>query len=285
MRHPDAHVTDRELLAAFDRELTVQDQGGIDAHLVRCESCRLRSVAMERAASTIEAALNANEDGTPALGATRARLVARLDRMAADPLPQRAFVRRLPPRHTLAAAAAVIAVAVVAWLPVLTGRLVSPLDRTSRLGPLPAASVTPGATWEVSASELCAGARHTQPISDDLKREVLAAYGMDRMPPDQYELDYLITPELGGATHPRNLWPQPYGSRVWNARVKDALERLLPEMVCSGRLDLKTAQHDMAVDWIAAYKKYFRTDRPLAAHRDLEDDDDRASVYKLASLE
>ncbi len=26
--------------------------------------------------------------------------------------------------------------------------------------------------------------------------------------------------------------------------------------VCAGQLDLKTAQHDIATDWIAAYKKY-----------------------------
>ncbi len=30
-------------------------------------------------------------------------------------------------------------------------------------------------------------------------------------------------------------------------------------MVCSGKLDLSTAQRDIATDWIAAYKKYFHT--------------------------
>jgi hypothetical protein len=36
--------------------------------------------------------------------------------------------------------------------------------------------------------------------------------------------------------------------------------------VCHGNLDLATAQHDIATDWISAYKKYFDTDRPLSAH-------------------
>jgi hypothetical protein len=35
-------------------------------------------------------------------------------------------------------------------------------------------------------------------------------------------------------------------------------------LVCSGKLDLPTAQHEIATDWIAAYRKYFSTDEPLS---------------------
>jgi hypothetical protein len=147
---------------------------------------------------------------------------------------------------------------------------------------LPNSSMTPGATWDVSAADLCAGTRHTRPITQAMRTQVLNAYRMDHVASDQYELDYLITPELGGATDARNLWPQPYGSPVWNARVKDELEHLLPRLVCAGQLDLKRAQHDMAVDWIAAYKKYFNTDRPLQAHRGPARDDDDDVIYALA---
>jgi hypothetical protein len=35
-------------------------------------------------------------------------------------------------------------------------------------------------------------------------------------------------------------------------------------MVCAGKVDLSTAQKDIASDWIAAYKKYFHTDAPLS---------------------
>jgi hypothetical protein len=80
---------------------------------------------------------------------------------------------------------------------------------------------------------------------------------------DAYELDYLITPELGGAPDARNLWPQRYTSGVWNAHVKDQLEDLLPGMVCDGKVPLQTAQHDIAVNWIAAYQRYFHTTVPL----------------------
>jgi hypothetical protein len=50
--------------------------------------------------------------------------------------------------------------------------------------------------------------------------------------------------------------------------VKDDLEEHLHEMVCSGKLDLSTAQCDIATDWIAAHKKYFHTDRPLSLRSD-----------------
>jgi len=86
---------------------------------------------------------------------------------------------------------------------------------------------------------------------------------MDGAPPKDFEVDFLITPELGGSNDIHNLWPEPYYSTVWNARVKDELEDRLHEMVCNGELDLGTAQRDISTDWIVAYKKYFHTDRPL----------------------
>ena len=99
------------------------------------------------------------------------------------------------------------------------------------------------------------------PVS--LQRKVFEEYGIPRAEPRAYEVDYLITPALGGADDIRNLWPQSNSSAVWNARVKDALEDRLHAMVCDGGLDLVAAQHDISSDWIAAYRKYFNTDEPL----------------------
>ena len=87
---------------------------------------------------------------------------------------------------------------------------------------------------------------------------------------DDYEVDYLIAPGLGGAEDIHNLWPEPYTSRAWNAHIKDTLEERLHQLVCDGELDLPTAQRDIATDWIVAYKKYFHTDRPLALRSRLE---------------
>jgi len=41
----------------------------------------------------------------------------------------------------------------------------------------------------------------------------------------------------------------------------------LHRLVCAGQLDLKTAQHDISSDWIAAYRKYLHSDLPLSAHQ------------------
>ena len=53
-------------------------------------------------------------------------------------------------------------------------------------------------------------------------------------------------------------------SPSWNAQVKDRLEGKLHELVCSGQLDLKTAQQDIAADWIEAYKMYVSPNPPIS---------------------
>jgi len=125
--------------------------------------------------------------------------------------------------------------------------------------------LTPGATVPVTESEVCGVAARAIPVVPvSLKRRVFEEYGVTPPQPDAYEVDYLITPELGGATDIRNLWPEPYQDTVWNAHVKDQLEDRLHRMVCRGDLDLTTAQRDISTDWIAAYRKYFHADKPVS---------------------
>ena len=100
-------------------------------------------------------------------------------------------------------------------------------------------------------------------VASQVPRQVFEAYGVDYRHAADYELDFLVTPELGGASDAGNLWPQPYRAVAWNAYVKDELERHLQRLVCQGALDLATAQRELAGDWIAAYKRRFDTERPL----------------------
>lgn len=133
---------------------------------------------------------------------------------------------------------------------------------------VPNPSLTPGATILVSREEICRGANtKNKAVPVALQRKVFDEYGIRTAEPRAYEVDYLITPALGGADDIHNLWPQSYKATVWNAEVKDALEDHLRDLVCDGQLDLATAQREIATNWIEAYKKYFHTDRPLTRYR------------------
>lgn len=74
--------------------------------------------------------------------------------------------------------------------------------------------------------------------------------------PACWEEDHLISLELGGnPTNPKNLWPQPWFGPM-NAHDKDVLENRLHKMVCAGQVPLSEAQHAIATDWVAAYRRY-----------------------------
>jgi hypothetical protein len=159
------------------------------------------------------------------------------------------------------------------------------VERTAQSGPplLPDPKLTPGATLPVTTDDICVSgySRLVRDVPSSVKRQAYAEYGIASHQPGEYEVDHLISLELGGSNSIRNLWPQSYRTEPWNARVKDALENELHDRVCSGQLDLKTAQREIAGDWIEAYKKYFHTDRPLASagsrHRQRRAPEDSAS--------
>ncbi len=80
-----------------------------------------------------------------------------------------------------------------------------------------------------------------------IKQQAVAAYGAYAGPdPSSYELDHLISLELGGAPAAvANLWPE---KGLHNA--KDPVENAAKQAVCAGRLSLADAQHGIATDWI-----------------------------------
>lgn len=131
---------------------------------------------------------------------------------------------------------------------------------------LPDSKLTPGATLPVTRDDICVPGytKKVRNVPLDVKKQVYAEYGITTHKPGDYEVDHLISLELGGSNSIKNLWPQSYKTQPWNAHVKDALENELHDEVCSGRLDLATAQRDIATNWIAAYKKYFHTKAPLS---------------------
>lgn len=132
---------------------------------------------------------------------------------------------------------------------------------------LPDPKLTPGATLPVTRDDICVPGytKKVRNVPADVKRQVYAEYGIASHKPGEYEVDHLISLELGGSNSIKNLWPQSYLTQPWNAHVKDKLENELHDEVCKGAIDLAAAQREIATDWIASYKKHFHTNVPLGA--------------------
>jgi hypothetical protein len=127
-------------------------------------------------------------------------------------------------------------------------------------------NLTPGSTFDVTAEDLCVHGytKKVRNVPVEMKREVYREYGITSHESGDYEVDHLIPLELGGSNSIKNLWPESHRTAPWSAQVKDRLEGKLHELVCSGQLDLKTAQQAIASNWIEAYKKYVSANPPIA---------------------
>lgn len=122
---------------------------------------------------------------------------------------------------------------------------------------LPDPSLTPGDTLDVTTDDICVSgySQKVRDVPQSVKNQAYAEYGITSHEPGAYEVDHLISLELGGSNSLKNLWPESY-TGDWNAHIKDKLENRLHTLVCDGSVDLKTAQQEIATDWIAAYQKY-----------------------------
>lgn len=130
--------------------------------------------------------------------------------------------------------------------------------------PLPNPRLTPGATLDVTTEDICVTGytKKVRNVPVAVKRRVYQEYGTVYRP-GAYEIDHEVPLELGGSNSIKNLWPESY-SIEWNAHIKDQLENRLHLLACNGTISLSEAQHAIATDWIAAYKRVFQTDHPLS---------------------
>lgn len=142
----------------------------------------------------------------------------------------------------------------------------------AHLGPdgiYPNLSLTPGAidprvTQDNIKVTICTSgytATVRPPISytNKIKLQSMAQYKFTGIPGD-YELDHLISLELGGApSDPNNLWPEKYAilntPGALGARQKDRVETYLHSQVCNGSMTLAEAQKQIVNDWYAVYTK------------------------------
>jgi hypothetical protein len=113
---------------------------------------------------------------------------------------------------------------------------------------LPDAGCTPGAIFtKASVSQICTPgySRSVRNVPESLKRSVYAEYGIKSHTPGSYEVDHLVSLELGGSNDIANLWPE----IAPGYHQKDGIENRLHDAVCAGAVGLRTAQRQIARDW------------------------------------
>jgi hypothetical protein len=226
------HLSDQELVLSLDGEHF--------EHLAACPECRARKQELENAMAVF---VEIPKRQIPPADVPRATLKARLAEQSTA-------------SQNWWAAAGICAV-------LITGLTIAQFWPRQVVVSSPNPRLTPGAAALLTSSEVCqASNTKNKAVPVALRQKVFEAYGIKHATLRDYEVDYLITPALGGADDIHNLWPQSYSDTLWNAQAKDDLEDYLREMVCGGKLDLATAQREIAENWIGAYQKYFHTDRP-----------------------
>ncbi len=266
MQGAKAHLSDEELLLFSDQELPTRAASKVREHVAQCESCRRRLSGLESASADF-LDFHEQEIQTQSSHSLNSRnwLKARLSETSRRAGGSRRITFGSVVAQQLAAAClALLLVAGGAWgVRHIARERASSDARMAEAIALPRRTLTPGSARAVEVADLCAtpDLDNDPPVNPSLEQAVFEEYGLPASSEKDYALDYLITPELGGSNNIQNLWPQPYSS-TWNARVKDQLEDHLHDLVCQGKVQLATAQNDMASDWIAAYKRYFNTDKP-----------------------
>jgi hypothetical protein len=142
-------------------------------------------------------------------------------------------------------------------------------------GPLPDVVCSPGlADPQMTKALVCttrtSSRRPPANVTNPLKRQGMALYGLGGYDPADFEWDHIVSLELGGdpmAVNVGGFWrdtpgalkngfPQPRnritpGNR-WGAEDKDWLENRLHQEVCNDTTTLAQAQHELATDWVAA---------------------------------
>lgn len=121
---------------------------------------------------------------------------------------------------------------------------------------LPDPDCTPGAILaDATKDKICVPgySSQTRNVTTAEKDQVYAEYGIATHTAGQYEVDHLISLELGGSNDISNLWPEPAEPRP-GFHEKDKVENYLHQQVCDGAITLADAQYQIAHDWMSVYQ-------------------------------
>ena len=122
---------------------------------------------------------------------------------------------------------------------------------------LPDADCTPGAIFaDATTDQICQSgyASSVRNVPTSEKDQAYAEYGITSHTTGQYEVDHLVSLELGGSNDIANLWPE-LASPTPGFHQKDQVENYLHDQVCSGAMTLHNAQVQIATNWLAVYNQ------------------------------
>jgi hypothetical protein len=122
---------------------------------------------------------------------------------------------------------------------------------------LPDSGCTPGAIFQdVTVDQICTSgySESVRDVPESEKDQVYAEYGIASHSPGEYEVDHLISLELGGSNDISNLWPEA-ASPEPGFHEKDRVENYLHDQVCSGTMSLAQAQQEIATNWVNVYNQ------------------------------
>ena len=124
-------------------------------------------------------------------------------------------------------------------------------------GPLQDTACTPGDILPNATKEqICQSgyASSVRNVPTSVKNKAYAEYSITHHTAGQYEVDHLVSLELGGSNDISNLWPEAASPKP-GFHEKDKVENYLHDQVCSGAVSLQQAQIEIATNWLSVYNQ------------------------------
>lgn len=120
---------------------------------------------------------------------------------------------------------------------------------------LPDSACTPGAVFAAATKEqICTlgYSKSARNVSTKVKDQVFAEYGVLTHGPGEYEVDHLVSLELGGSNDIANLWPESAVPKP-GFHEKDVVENYLHDQLCNGAMSLQQVQAQIGKNWLQVY--------------------------------
>ena len=120
---------------------------------------------------------------------------------------------------------------------------------------LPDSACSPGAILTTDPKVICVSGytKTVRNVTESTKKKVFKEYGIPYTQHGNYEVDHIISLELGGSNDISNLYPESYLIKN-GARTKDIFENYLHKQICNGKMDVAEAQRQISSDWFTNYQ-------------------------------